>query len=87
MNSQLPFTFSPIPKSVELFKEVADAVQVYLEMLYTGDVALVDTVFHERAQLCTIENGDHNFALSQNIGMSLEGGHRLRQRERSGKNT
>ena len=61
MNSQLPFTFSPIPKSVELFKEVADAVQVYLEMLYTGDVALVDTVFHERAQLCTIENGEPQF--------------------------
>ena len=56
MDSQLPFTFGPVPKSIELFKEVADAVQVYLDMLYTGDAALVDAVFHERAQLCTIEN-------------------------------
>src|ERR1700761_8168327 len=61
MNSQLPFTFGPVPKSIELFKEVADAVQVYLDMLYTGDVALVDDVFHERAQLCTIENGSPLF--------------------------
>jgi hypothetical protein len=50
-------TFSPIANSIELFKEVADAVQVYLDMLYTGDVALTDVVFHERAQLCTMENG------------------------------
>jgi hypothetical protein len=56
MNSQAPFTFGPVPNSIELFKEVADAVQVYLDMLYTGDAALVDAVFHERAQLCTIEN-------------------------------
>ena len=57
MNPQVPFTFGPVPNSIELFKEVADAVQVYLDMLYTGDVAQVDVVFHERAQLCTIENG------------------------------
>lgn len=61
MNSQLPFTFGPVPKSIELFKEVADAVQVYLDMLYNGDAALVDAVFHERAQLCTIENGSPLF--------------------------
>lgn len=57
MNSQLPFTFGPVPDSIELFKEVAGAVQVYLDMLYTGDAALAEAVFHERAQLCTIENG------------------------------
>src|ERR1700761_8543017 len=61
MNSQLPFTFGPIPRSVELFKEIANAVQVYLDMLYTGDVVLVDAVFHERAQLCTMENGEPQF--------------------------
>jgi hypothetical protein len=53
----MPFTFGPVPNSIELFKEIADAIQVYLDMLYTGDVALADAVFHERAQLCTIENG------------------------------
>ncbi len=26
-------------------------------MLYTGDVALADAVFHEQAQLCAMENG------------------------------
>src|ERR1700744_4754139 len=57
INSQASFTFGPVPNSVELFKEVADAVQVYLDMLYTGDAALAETVFHEQAQLCTIENG------------------------------
>ncbi|WP_353062376.1 nuclear transport factor 2 family protein [Tunturibacter psychrotolerans] len=57
MNSQVPFTFGPIPNSIELFKEVADAVQVYLDMLYTGDADRVDQVFHERCQLCTIESG------------------------------
>jgi hypothetical protein len=57
MNSQAPFTFGPVPNSIELFKEIADAVQVYLDMLYTGDVALIDAVFHERTQLCTVENG------------------------------
>jgi hypothetical protein len=57
MDSQMPFTFGPVPNSIKLFKEVADAVQVYLDMLYTGDVALADAVFHEQAQLCTIENG------------------------------
>src|ERR1700761_1209547 len=61
MNSQLPFTFGPVPKSIELFKEIADAVQVYLDMLYTGDTALIDAVFHERAQLCTIEDGEPQF--------------------------
>jgi hypothetical protein len=44
MNSQVPFTFGPIPNSIELFKEVADAVQVYLDMLYTGDADRVDQV-------------------------------------------
>jgi hypothetical protein len=57
MKSQVPFTFGPVPNSIELFKEVADAVQVYLDMLYTCDAALADTVFHEQAQLCTLENG------------------------------
>ena len=57
MNSQIPFTFGPIPNSIGLFKEVADTVQVYLDMLYTCDAALVDAVFHERAQLCTLEKG------------------------------
>jgi hypothetical protein len=57
MSSQVPFTFGPVPNSIELFKEVVDTVQVYLDMLYKGDAALVDTVFHEQAQLCTIENG------------------------------
>ena len=57
MNPQVPFTFGPVPNSIELFKEVADAVQVYLDMLYTGDASLVDAVLHERAQLCTTENG------------------------------
>lgn len=57
MNSQAPFTFGPVPDSIELFKEVADAVQVYLDMLYTCDATLADAVFHERAQLCTIEDG------------------------------
>ena len=57
MSTQAPFTFGPVPNSIELFKEVADAVQVYLDMLYHGDIALVDVVFHERAQLCAIENG------------------------------
>ena len=61
MNSQPPFTFGPVPKSIELFREIADAVQVYLDMLYTGDAGLVDSVFHERAQLCTIENGSPLF--------------------------
>ena len=61
MNSQPPFTFGPVPKSIELFREIADAVQVYLDMLYTGDAALADSVFHERAQLCTIENGSPLF--------------------------
>lgn len=57
MNSQIRFTFSPVANSIELFKQVADVVQVYLDMLYTGDVALAEVVFHERAQLCTVENG------------------------------
>jgi hypothetical protein len=61
LDSPLPFTFSPISGSLELFKEVADAVQVYLDMLYTGDLALVEAVFHERAQLCTIEHGNPQF--------------------------
>ena len=56
MNSKIPFTFGPVPNSIELFKDVANAVQVYLDMLYTCDAALADSVFHERAQLCTIEN-------------------------------
>ena len=61
MSTQAPFTFGPVPNSIELFKEVADAVQVYLDMLYHGDIALVDVVFHERAQLCAIENGTPTF--------------------------
>src|ERR1700744_4414690 len=61
MSSRMPFTFGPVPNSIELFKEVADAVQVYLDMLYHGDVALVDVVFLERAQLCTLENGAPTF--------------------------
>jgi hypothetical protein len=57
MSSQTPFTFGPVPNSIELFREISDAVRVYLDMLYTGDAALLDVVFHERAQLCNIENG------------------------------
>ena len=57
MTSKAGLTFGPVPNSVELFKEVADAVQVYLDMLYTCNPDLVTAIFHDRAQLCTIENG------------------------------
>jgi hypothetical protein len=51
----------PVPGSLALFREVTDAVQVYLDMLYTGDAALTDAVFHERCHLCTLENGSPLF--------------------------
>jgi hypothetical protein len=73
MNSQVPFTFGPVPNSIQLFKEVADTVQVYLDMLYTGDAALVDAVFHDRAQLCTIENGAPLFRSVAEYGEILRG--------------
>ncbi|WP_169746975.1 nuclear transport factor 2 family protein [Edaphobacter aggregans] len=56
MTSKAALTFGPVSNSIELFKEIADAVQVYLDMLYTCNPELVTAIFHDRAQLCTIEN-------------------------------
>jgi hypothetical protein len=60
MSENTSFTFAPVAGSPTLFKELADAVQLYLDLLYTCNVALVEQVFHEGAQLCTLE-GDEPF--------------------------
>jgi hypothetical protein len=42
---------------VQAFRELADAAQLYFDLLYTCDLELFDRIFHERAQLFTLENG------------------------------
>jgi D-arabinose 1-dehydrogenase-like Zn-dependent alcohol dehydrogenase len=49
MSSQTPFTFGPVPGSIELFKEVADAVQVYLDAELRGVRAMIETYPLEQA--------------------------------------
>lgn len=57
MAQQNGFTVGPISGSPTRFKEISDAVQLYLDLLYTCDVSLLNRVFHEGAQLCTLEDG------------------------------
>lgn len=51
-------TFGPVAGSPTLFRELADTVQLYLDLPYTCDMALVEEVFHAGAQLCTLERDE-----------------------------
>ena len=48
---------APLANSAGYFRELADAAEYYLDMLYACDSAMVDGIFHPQAQLCTFESG------------------------------
>jgi len=58
MSENAMLTFSPVADSPTLLKQLADAVQLYLDLLYTCNDALVEHVFHEGAHLCTLEGNE-----------------------------
>jgi Putative lumazine-binding len=57
MNKDAVGAASDAGRANDAFRELGEAAQFYLDMLYACDPEMVDGIFHPRAQLCTPEDG------------------------------